>query len=132
MDEQIEEGLRKGIREFNDEAFFEAHDTLEDVWMDVRGDERLFFQGLIQLSIGYYHLTCENFTGADHLLTRGLQKLKKYPSLTCNVHLDPLLEQTGRTLEGVRQTLAGHPLSFWTFPKIASEGLPVDSVGKGG
>ena len=131
MDEQIAAGLKKGIGEFNDRAFFEAHDTLEDVWMDVRGVNRSFFQGLIQLSIGYYHLTCENYTGADHLLTRGLEKLIKYPSPTCGVDLTPLLEQVGKTLEGVRQTLGGQEVSFWSFPRIAVVSPAVDSAFQG-
>ncbi len=37
MDSPIRLGLVKGVQEFNAEAFLEAHDTLEDVWMDVRG-----------------------------------------------------------------------------------------------
>ena len=119
MDKRVYKGLAQGIREFNDEAFFEAHDTLEDVWMDVRGDNRLFFQGLIQLSIGYYHLTCENYTGADHLLSRGVSKLEPYLPGACGVSLEPLLCQAKRTLTFVRQTVAGsNPVSFDFFPKI--------------
>jgi hypothetical protein len=125
MDERVYKGLLKGIREFNEEAFFEAHDTLEDVWMDVRGDKRLFFQGLIQLSIGYYHLTCENYTGADHLLSRGVLKLEPYSPGTCGVLLEPLLGQAKGTIEFVRQVVAGlNPTLFGSFPKIGlvSEG----------
>jgi predicted metal-dependent hydrolase len=119
MDDLAWKGLVQGIREFNDEAFFEAHDTLEDVWMDVRGETRLFFQGLIQLSIGYYHLTCKNYTGADHLLTRGVTKLEAYAPSTCGVTLHPLLEQVKMTLQFVRQTIEGdNPVSFWSYPKI--------------
>ena len=130
MDDRIIQGLKTGISAFNDEAFFEAHDTLEDVWMDVRGRDREFYQGLIQLSIGYYHLTCENYTGAEHLLARGTEKLVAYPSPTCGVHLHPLLDQVGKTLDGVRQTLAGAPVSFWTFPKIEVDPQTVDSAGE--
>ena len=74
----IQARLDRGVDEFNDGAYFEAHDTLEDVWMDVRGQERLFFQGLIQLAIGYYHLPCQNYPGAEHLLGRGLEKIEPY------------------------------------------------------
>jgi predicted metal-dependent hydrolase len=119
MDKRVYEGLAQGIREFNDEAFFEAHDTLEDVWMDVRGDNRLFFQGLIQLSIGYYHLTCENYTGAEHLLSRGVSKLEPYLPGACGVSLEPLLCQAKSTLTFVRQTVSGsNPVSLGFFPKI--------------
>jgi predicted metal-dependent hydrolase len=118
MDEPAQEGLAKGVREFNDGAFFEAHDTLEDVWMDVRGESRLFLQGLIQVSIGYYHVTCENFPGADHLLTRGVEKLETYPAHQCGVNVGQLLEEVRTTLQAVRQTREGEQVSFWTFPQI--------------
>ena len=119
MDDRIRQSLLNGIREFNNEAFFEAHDILEDVWMDIRGKSRLFFQGLIQLSIGYYHLTCENYTGADHLLTRGVSKLESYEPAMWGVQIQPLLVQVDVTLKALRQTNEGaHPVSFWTFPKI--------------
>lgn len=131
MDDRIQEGLERGIREFNARAFFEAHDTLEDAWMDLRGEYRLFLQGLIQLSIGYYHLTCENYTGADHLLTRGLEKLRTYPSPTCGVELAPLLAQVEKTVEGVRLVLDGHAVSIWTFPTISVVAC-VDSADEAG
>ena len=35
--------------------FFECHDTLEEVWTGIRGSARDFFQGLIQVSVGFYH-----------------------------------------------------------------------------
>jgi len=122
MDERVRQGLIQGIREFNEKAFFEAHDTLEDVWMDVRGENRLFFQGLIQLAIGYYHLTCANYTGADHLLSRGVLKLEAYLPSRCGVRLQPLLAQTGKTLQALQQTAeVNFPVSFWTFPKIETD-----------
>jgi len=42
----------RGIEEFNNRYFFECHDTLEDLWMDTVGRDRLFLQGLIQVSVG--------------------------------------------------------------------------------
>lgn len=131
MDDEIHAGLHRGIDAFNERAFFEAHDILEDVWMDVRGENRLFFQGLIQLCIGYYHLTCYNFRGADHLLTRGVDKLDGYPSTTCGVDLSPLLAQARKTIDGVRDTLEGREVSFWTFPRIEMASC-VDSAGEAG
>ena len=120
MDDAILKGIRKGIEEFNAEAFFEAHDTWEDVWMDLRGENRLFLQGLIQVAIGYYHMTCENFDGSAHLLTRAIEKLETYPGVVEGILLAPLLEQVRLSLVAVQQTRVGNnPVSFWTFPKIA-------------
>ena len=33
---------------------FSAHDFFEDVWMDVSGNGKVLFQGLVQLSVGCY------------------------------------------------------------------------------
>ena len=38
--------IQEGIRLFNDEYFFEAHEVLEDVWKQEHGEPRLFLQGL--------------------------------------------------------------------------------------
>lgn len=94
-------GLEKGIREFNAGDFYEAHDTWEETWQGVRGPERLFFQGMIQLAIGFYHLTCENYPGAEHLLTRGIEKLEAYLPDHRQVDLADLVIRSAEALEWV-------------------------------
>ena len=37
-----------GVRLFNHENFFEAHDVWEQVWKNAEGEEKTFYQGLIQ------------------------------------------------------------------------------------
>ena len=97
-DRKIELGLEKGIREFNALDFFQAHDTLEDVWMDVRGQERLFFQGLIQVSVGFYHLTCGNYAGTEHLLSRGIHKLEGFLPAHRGVDVGDLVDRSSAIL----------------------------------
>ena len=70
--------LRKGITEFNRGYYFEAHDVLEDLWMGTVGEDRLFLQGLIQVSVGFYHLFNRNFIGAVSQFNKGLSKLENY------------------------------------------------------
>jgi predicted metal-dependent hydrolase len=119
-DQGIRTGLEKGIKEFNDEDFFTCHDTLEDVWMDVRGYERLFFQGLIQVSVGYYHLTCENFTGAEHLLGRGIEKLEEFVPEHRGIDVGGLVRHSTSTLSDVVAMRVGRleNLSTRNFPRI--------------
>jgi len=80
-------GLAKGVGEFNAGYFFECHDTLEEVWSGVRGPAREFFQGLIQVSVGFYHFGNGNRGGASTMLERGLKRLAKYPDRYCGVEL---------------------------------------------
>lgn len=73
-----EDQFRRGIDEFNSGCYFECHDTLEDLWHGTRGPDRRFLQGLIQVSVGFYHLLNGNYKGAASQFTRGLAKLDAY------------------------------------------------------
>jgi predicted metal-dependent hydrolase len=82
--------LLRGIAQFNEGLFFECHDTLEEAWSGVRGPSRDFFQGLIQLAVGFYHLGNGNRPGATTLLRRSLARLERYPARYAGVELAPL------------------------------------------
>jgi hypothetical protein len=69
----------RGVQEFNHGYYFECHDTLEDLWGGIRGPSRDFFQGLIQVSVAFYHLTSGNLGGAESMLARALKRLERYP-----------------------------------------------------
>jgi len=79
--------LRKGVAEFNGGYFFECHDTLEEAWAGIRGQARDFFQGLIQVSVGFYHWRNGNEGGAATMLKRGLGRLSRYGPSYCGLEL---------------------------------------------
>jgi uncharacterized protein len=90
LTDEDRQGLEKGVHEFNAGYFFECHDTLEEVWAGIRGPARDFFQGLIQVSVGFYHLGNGNRGGALTMLERGLKRLHKYPDRYCGLELAEL------------------------------------------
>jgi hypothetical protein len=53
-----------GIQFFNARDFFEAHEVWEDLWTESHGDERRFYQGLIQAAVGLFHFSGGNLRGA--------------------------------------------------------------------
>src|SRR3989442_1751603 len=71
--------VQEGIRLFNEEYFFEAHEVLEDLWKREHGKPKLFLQGLIQICAAYHHFQNGNLIGAETLLERGAQKMRSYP-----------------------------------------------------
>jgi uncharacterized protein len=99
--------LRQGVEEFNCAHFFEAHDTLEDLWRDTSGPLRLFYQGLIQLAVGFYHLSNGNRRGALNLLEKGLAKLEAYQPACQAIDVDNLCHEARAWLDHVRQAGAG-------------------------
>jgi predicted metal-dependent hydrolase len=82
------QALIKGIAEFNAGLFFECHDTLEEMWAGIRGPSRDFFQGLIQVSVAYYHLGNGNAAGAESMMRRALKRFERYPASYCGFDVD--------------------------------------------
>jgi len=78
LDEETLATIERGFAEFNSGKFFECHDTLEDVWRGIRGPSRDFFQGLIQISVAFYHLRNGNLTGSRSQLEKALENLSDY------------------------------------------------------
>ncbi len=102
-EESILARFSKGITKFNGGSFYECHDILEDVWFDVRGSSRLFYQGLIHLAVGFYHiLERENPKGAISQLSKGINKLSEYKPQFQGVELDTLLKRIEACIEAVK------------------------------
>lgn len=89
----MDELFKKGIEYFNTGFYFEAHDTFEEIWMDERGEDVRFYQGLVQLATGFYHLRMDNLKGAESQLNKGVVKLEKYKPEYRKLELTELLNQ---------------------------------------
>jgi predicted metal-dependent hydrolase len=85
-----ESALAAGIAQFNRALYFECHDTLEDLWSGLRGPSREFFQGLIQVAVGFHHLGRGNPKGAASVLARGLARLERYPARYAGLDVEAL------------------------------------------
>lgn len=70
--------FERGVEEFNGQFFFEAHDTWEELWRETSGPGKLFYQGLIQTAVGFYHLSNKNYKGACSQFGKALAKLENY------------------------------------------------------
>jgi predicted metal-dependent hydrolase len=95
--------FRHGVEQFNRAYFFEAHETLEDLWRGTSGPLRLFYQGLIQLAVALYHLSNGNRRGALNLLGKGLDKLAAYQPACQGIDVEALCCEARAWLDRVRQ-----------------------------
>jgi len=68
----------KGIEAFNNKNFYDAHEHWEELWSDYILKDAKFIQALIQLSVGYFHITNSNKNGAIGLLSKCLPKFELY------------------------------------------------------
>ena len=107
------DAFARGVEQFNARHFFECHDTLEDLWSGVRGPSRDFFQGLIQVAVGFYHLGNDNRGGAARLLDRARRRLEGYPDRYGGIDLAALRE----VVDDWRRALAG-PAGQASWPPV--------------
>ncbi len=107
------EGLfERGIEEFNRQFFFEAHDTWEELWMETTGSHRLFYQGLIQTAVGFYHLENQNYKGACSQFGKALAKITRYLPAFHGVDTQQLAKSVQECLDDAEQLKAGTLAAF--------------------
>lgn len=87
MKECYDPRFLKGIEEFNQRRFFECHETLEEIWWEEQGQDRLFYQGIIQIAVGYLKYKEGVLTGAIKLWHAGLEKIEAYPPVHLGIDL---------------------------------------------
>jgi predicted metal-dependent hydrolase len=80
LEEMDSNGYQRGLCEFNKEAFFEAHEALEDTWRIAPVEERKFLQALVQLAVAFHHFKKGNLAGAGSVMKRAGQNLAAYPN----------------------------------------------------
>jgi predicted metal-dependent hydrolase len=102
MKPSLDPRLVKGVEEFNNHRFFECHETLEEIWLEEHGEDRLFYQGLIQVAAGYLKWEQGVLIGAIKLWQRGLEKLEGYPGVHLGVDLASLVAATRVNLNAVQ------------------------------
>lgn len=127
----------QGISEFQAGDYYGCHDSLEALWMDAIEPEKTFVQGILQVSVGCYHLTNGNAKGSMILLGEGVKRLKEYQPDFESIDVKTLVESsaqflaTVQTLEAdaisaIAQWLQNHPNhgEHWTTPTGVSLRLP--------
>lgn len=72
--------FQKGIEAFNNRRFYDAHEYWEELWLDYKLEDAVFIQGLIQLSVSYFHYFNGNMKGARSMIRKCLTKFSKYES----------------------------------------------------
>jgi predicted metal-dependent hydrolase len=93
-DEEVQERLHllhEGINQFNDRFFFEAHEILEELWMQSPWPTRRFLQGLIQMAAAFVHFVRHEYPGTVRLLGHAHEKLSDFSPRYLGVDVDSLL-----------------------------------------
>ncbi|MGH7888003.1 MAG: DUF309 domain-containing protein [Candidatus Binatia bacterium] len=112
MEPQDDPRFLKGIDEFNQQLFFECHETLEEIWLEEHGEDRKFYQGIIQIAAGYYKLQQGVPVGAIKLWRTGIEKVAPFGPVYLGVNVESLV---GAVRANLAQLEAGQPNSTDTL-----------------
>jgi predicted metal-dependent hydrolase len=115
----MEDLFTLGVEEFNREFFFEAHDLWEELWMETTGNHRVFYQGLIQTAVGFYHLSNGNYKGACSQFGKALGKLDQYLPSYHGINTASLVERVRLCLAAAEELREkGGPFDTSLIPRI--------------
>ncbi len=112
---EAEENFRRGLEQFNQGRFFDAHETWEEIWLASPEPERTFLQGIIQVAAAFHHYTRGNRGGTQSLLLAGLEKLDRFPKTHRGVRLEELRAAARRWMDALA---AGHDPGPDALPRI--------------
>lgn len=121
-DFSAEDAFKKGIAEFNQQAFYACHDTLEAIWMEAETVEKPFYQGILQIAVGFYHLGNLNWRGGAILLGEGVHRLRRFEPIYKGIVVDDLVDQSADWLAQVQ--LAGPEGLEAIMANVCAEATP--------
>jgi len=108
----------KGLKYFNDNFFWEAHEAWEDVWLDCNNsNDKLYIQGLIQAAAAFYHVLNSNKVGFERLSRLALEKFSKSTTISYqNITSDNLIQSLNEFRNGL--DASNHQFDLSKIPKL--------------
>lgn len=103
MTESVDEPalFHEGIRLFNEQDWFEAHEVWEDIWREASGDRKRFYQGLIQCAVTIEHVRRGNPRGVLSVWTTAQTKFTGLPSPYMGIAVGQLLADVKALIDPV-------------------------------
>ncbi|MFM7364844.1 MAG: DUF309 domain-containing protein [Cuspidothrix sp.] len=127
MTEIMPEEFWQGIEQFNAGQFYACHDILEALWIDSIEPDKTFYQGILQIAVGLYHLGNHNQRGAMILLGEGSNRLRRYLPTYGDINVEALFTQSLELLKTLQQhslePIPNNQLAKnqpWTLPTIST------------
>jgi len=107
MPKSATEYFEEGVDLFNSGRFFECHEAWEQLWNRSSGEEKLFYQGLIQAAVAILHAQRGNMTGAASLYAKASAKLDHLPREHMGIALGELRDALKEFIDAA---VGGRPL----------------------
>lgn len=106
----MEELFLLGLEAYHLGNYYDAHEYWEELWSDYHFEDRKFIQGLIQLSVSFFHIQNGNLKGAKGLIRKSLGKFIHYKGNQRGIDVNCLVKQLN-IIEGQYEKM-NHPSEF--------------------
>ena len=80
----------RGLDLFKREFCYECHEVWEEIWMEAKGEKKIFYQALIMAAVSLYHFGNENLKGALSCHQKAVTKFQQLPGYYLSIDLDAL------------------------------------------
>ncbi|HSE40091.1 MAG TPA: DUF309 domain-containing protein [Acidobacteriota bacterium] len=106
----MESELEEFISLFNNRDFFEAHEVLEQLWLETEGEDKNFYKGLIQCAVALAHLQRGNRKGANKVCSTACAYLDRYPAEYHGIQNGTLVQQMRSFFETAESDVNNPPV----------------------
>lgn len=104
----MEDRLAEGLEQIDRGEYFEAHETLEDIWRAAEPAEKDFFQGLVHFTVAWYQAGRGNRVGCERQLEKAARRLGPFAPAHRGVDVEGILAQVA----AAAATVAGGDLAL--------------------
>jgi len=102
----------EGLKLFNSNNFFEAHEELEVAWREEKGEVRNLYRGILQAAVVYLHITRGNYDGAIKVYERCVKWLNAWPDVCKRIQVGKLRNDLEKVIKEVRRLGRENILGF--------------------
>lgn len=90
----------RALEQLNRGEYWRQHETLENVWRAEQDESiRNLYKGILQVGVGFHHLTRGNFRGVVKVLTRAINYLLPYSPTCMSIDVERLIAEGTAVLE---------------------------------
>ena len=99
---ELDTDTLEAVRTYNAGHFLEAHELFELIWMTKGGADRIFYQGLVHVAMGFHYVLAGDFDRATAKLRRAAELLDDFAADYLGLDVETLR----RSLTSCRDRLA--------------------------
>ncbi len=115
------DGYYVGIRLFNEEHYWHAHEQWEECWLGSPEPDNTFYKGIIQAAAALYHWQKGNLRGLHRNWEKSRNKLVGLTSPYMGMNLEQFIGAMDVFVEGVGRQADFPPSSMLALPRLAVE-----------